>query len=288
LSLEAKTHDEIGVLTDSFVSMSKGLAERERLKNTFGRFTNKVIAERALAGDLTLGGETKIATMFFTDIRSFTAFSERIEPDEVVEFLNDYMTRMVACVEETGGVVDKFIGDSIMGVWGAPVSAGSPTQDALSCVKAALLMRSALIIFNQDRAAEKKQRIRFGCGINTGKVVAGQIGSSNRMEYTVIGDAVNLASRTEALNKPLGTDILITENTWKLVKNEIVTEEMPSVHVKGKRKPVRLFAVVSLSGSTEGPATLAQLRRLLGIPRPNLSKVDVDAEEEKYKLHSGS
>jgi adenylate cyclase len=288
LSLEAKTHDEIGVLTDSFVSMSRGLAERERLKTTFGRFTNKAVVERALSDDLTLGGETKTATIFFADIRSFTALSEKLEPREVVEFLNDYMTRMVACVEQTGGVVDKFIGDAIMGVWGGSSSAGSPAQDALSCVRTALLMRAALIGFNQDRAAEKQKRIRIGCGINTGAVVAGQIGSSNRMEYTVIGDAVNLASRTESLNKPLGTDILITENTWKLVKEKIVAQEMPAVHVKGKRKPVRLFAVISLADSKDGPATLTQVRRLLGIPRPNLSKVDVDAEEEKYKLHSGS
>ncbi|GHU06849.1 adenylate/guanylate cyclase domain-containing protein [Spirochaetia bacterium] len=286
LELETKNHDEIGLLTGSFVSMSRGLAERERLKTTFGRFTNQVIAEQAMSGEMSLGGETKNATVFFSDIRSFTSLAEKLEPVEVVEFLNDYMTRMVACVEQTGGVVDKFIGDAIMAVWGAPSTTGSPAQDALAAVQTALLMRSALIEFNKERLAEKKPRVRIGCGINTGSIVAGQIGSHSRMEYTVIGDAVNLASRAEELNKPLGTDILITENTWKLIQNEIDAEEMPPVTVKGKRNPVRLFAVTGLRVSEEGPLTLAKIRRLLGIPKPDLDKVDVDAKEEKYKLLS--
>jgi adenylate cyclase len=288
IDLKAKNRDEIGVLTHSFVEMGKGLAERERLKDTFGRFTNKAIAERAMRGELALGGETKDATIFFSDIRSFTAISEKMEPNEVVGFLNDYMTRMVACVNKTGGVVDKFIGDAVMAVWGAPMSAGSPAADALACVKAALMMRIALREFNVGRGGDKKPIIKIGCGINTGPIVAGQIGSTERMEYTVIGDAVNLASRTEALNKPLGTDILITENTWNLIGRYLITEEMPSVSVKGKEKPVRMFAVVNLKSPAgtpqQRPTTLDEIRALLGIEAPDLSKVNIDTEEKKYKI----
>jgi adenylate cyclase len=288
--LQARGKDEIGLLTERFVEMGRGLAERERLRDSFGRFTNKTIAEQAMKGELALGGETKRVTVFFSDIRSFTAISEKLEPAEVVEFLNDYMTRMVDCVEKTGGVVDKFIGDAVMAVWGAPLSAGSPARDALNCVKSALMMRSALYQFNKDRGGDKKPRIRIGCGINTGDVVAGQIGSSRRMEYTVIGDAVNLASRTEALNKPLGTDILITENTYALIGRYLVAEEMPSITVKGKEKPIRMFAVVNLRG-TDGtirkPETLAELRKILGISAPDMGKVNVNAEEQKYKIQGG-
>jgi adenylate cyclase len=257
-----------------------------------------------MRGELALGGESKEVTIFFSDIRGFTAISEKLTPHEVVEFLNQYMTEMVDCVEETGGVVDKFIGDAVMAVWGAPVSAGSPAQDALSCVTAALMMRAALLDFNKDRGGDKKPRIRIGCGVNTGDVIAGQIGSSRRMEYTVIGDAVNLASRTEALNKPLHTDILITENTWALIGEELITEEMPPVSVKGKEKPVRMFAVVNIKNPDDfpmlegfpvikdglsavgsaGPQTLAGVRSLLGVDAPDLSMVDMDGEEQKYKI----
>jgi adenylate cyclase len=206
----------------------------------------------------------------------------------VVEFLNQYLTRMVDCVDETGGVVDKFIGDAIMAVWGAPVSAGSPARDALNCVRTALLMRHRLWEYNKTRGDSRRPLIRMGCGINTGDVVAGQIGSSRRMEYTVIGDAVNLASRTESLNKPLHTDILITENTWELVGPYTITEEMPPVTVKGKEKPVRLFAVVNLKAKPEipqpGPATLAELRRLLGLAEPDFGRINMDGEEKKYRI----
>lgn len=291
LHLESKTRDEIGLLTRRFVKMGKGLDEREKLKDTFGRFINKEIAEKAMKGELALGGETKNVTVFFSDIRSFTAISEKLEPYEVVEFLNDYMTRMVECVSNTHGVVDKFIGDAIMGVWGAPVSQGNVSLDALNCVRAALMMRHSLMEFNRGRGGDKKPIIKIGCGINTGPVVAGQIGSSSRMEYTVIGDAVNFASRTEALNKPLGTDILITENTYKLVKEHVIVEEMPSVTVKGKEKPVKIFAVVNMPRATdipgagpEGPKNMAEVRTLLGIPTPDFTKVNVNEDEKKFKI----
>lgn len=284
LDIEPESHDEIGLLTSSFVQMGKGLAERERLKSTFSKFTNKTIAERAMNGELNLGGENRKATIFFSDIRSFTAISEKLLPQEVVEFLNDYMTRMVNCINKTGGVVDKFIGDAIMGVWGAPESAGTPAGDALCCVTSALMMRAALIRFNEGRGGDRKPILRIGCGINTGDVVAGQIGSSERMEYTVIGDAVNLASRTEALNKPFHTDILITENTYRLIKKYIIAEEMPSVSVKGKSEPVKIFAVINRVGAP-GPKTLREVRALLKVDEPDLRGVNTDEEEKKYKIN---
>jgi adenylate cyclase len=288
VDLRMGRRDEIGLLTESFAEMSRGLAERERLKDTFGRFINREIAEQAMKGELKLGGEIKRVSIFFSDIRNFTSMSERFKPREVVEFLNQYLTRMVGCVDKTGGVVDKFIGDAIMAVWGAPVSAGSPAKDALNCVRTALLMRKSLWEYNKTRRISRRPVIRMGCGINTGDVVAGQIGSSQRMEYTVIGDAVNLASRTESLNKPLRTDILITENTWKLVKQYIIAEEMPRVTVKGKEKPVRLFAVVNFRArpglAQPGPVALAELRRLLGLTAPDLDRVDMDGKEKKYRI----
>ena len=289
--LKPRGHDEISVLTQSFGRMSAGLAERERLKDTFGRFINKDIAEKAARGELALGGETKTCTVFFSDIRSFTAISEKLEPFEVVEFLNQYMTRMVACVNETKGVVDKFIGDAVMAVWGAPVTSGDPALDALRCVRAALMMRASLREFNKGRGGVKKPIIRIGCGINTGPVIAGQIGSNERMEYTVIGDTVNFASRTESLNKPLHTDILLTENTYELIKDYVLVEQMPSVTVKGKEKPVHMYAVINMpyaedipGAGKDGPKTMAEVRALLGIDAPDLSTVNLDEEEKKYKI----
>jgi adenylate cyclase len=273
------------------MEMSQGLAERERLKDTFGKFINKEIAEQAMKGELKLGGESKQVSVFFSDIRNFTAISERMPAQDVVGFLNSYLMLMVNCVTKTGGVVDKFIGDAIMAIWGAPVSSGNPARDALSCVRSSLMMRVALQEYNKTRGSGNRPHLTIGCGINTGDVVAGQIGSKERMEYTVIGDTVNLASRTEALNKALGTDILITENTWNLSNKYIIAEEMPSVTVKGKEKPIRLFAVINLKVNKPGmqqptPHTLAELREMLGLSAPNLAALNLNEEEKKYKIQN--
>jgi adenylate cyclase len=262
--------------------MGRGLAERERIKETFGRFVNKEIAEQALTGKIALGGVRKTATIMFSDIRSFTAISERLAPEAVVEFLNEYMTRMVDCVERTHGVVDKFIGDAIMAVWGASVTQGSPEADALESVKAMILMRRSLMEFNRGRGSDDKPVIRIGCGVNTGPCLAGQIGSANKMEYTVIGDTVNLASRIESLNKPFGTDILISENTYRLIKKYVIVEPMPPITVKGKAEPLQIYAVVNLVGIV-GPKNLRELRAMLGIAAPT-TIVDPDKEENKYEI----
>jgi adenylate cyclase len=284
--LHSKANDELGVLTKSFSKMCTAL-------NIFGKFTNKDIAVKAMRGQIKPGGLPKHGTIFFSDIREFTAKSEKFTKffgaeasDKIVFWLNQYFTQMVDCVEKTSGCVDKFIGDAVMAHWGTASSAGSPRKDAFNCVKAALMMRKALYFMNMERRSgdPANPSIRIGCGINSGVVTAGQLGSDLRMEYTVIGDPVNLASRIEALTKPLGADILISEDTWRLVGDKFITEEMPAVSVKGKAKPVRIFAVVNFSGEDKGPQSLNEVRALLGIDPPDLSKVDVNADEKKYKI----
>ena len=286
VQLRAKGHDEVGVLTQSFYQMSAALG-------IFGKFTNREIAVRAMQGEIKPGGLPKNATIFFSDIRNFTEKSEIIThefgdaaSDKIVHWLNDYLTHMVECVEKTNGVVDKFIGDSVMAHWGTAHTSGSAESDALECIKSALMMRAVLINMNKDRDEENREnpRITIGCGINTGIVTVGQIGSEQRMDYTVVGDPVNLASRAESLNKPFGTDILITENTWNLVKDFIVAEEMPPVHVKGKEKPVRLFAVVNLASNSDGPRTLADVRKLLNLETPDIAAIDINSLEKKYSI----
>jgi adenylate cyclase len=301
LELVNKNHDEIGVLISSVISMSHGLGN-------FERFTNKSLARLARTSKLATGGVTKQATIFFSDIRGFTAISEKLKAVEVIGFINDYMERMVKCVLLTGGTIDKFIGDAVMAHWGAVETTGSPEEDALNCVKASLMMRAALRSFNRGRGTVDKPIIKIGCGVNSGDVVAGQIGSEERMEYTVIGDAVSFADRTETLNKAFGTDIMISEHTWKLCGFYLITEEMPAVTEAGEK--VRMFAVVNVRDSEDakemlknlatipktdtrlcrqcigplGPQSVADVRSLLNIPTPDLSTVNVDEEEKKYKV----
>jgi adenylate cyclase len=282
--LTPRSGDEVGALTHSFNEMAVGLEEREKLKGALGKFVNPEIAEKAMKGELKLGGERRTATIFFSDIRSFTAISEQLQPEEVVEFLNAYMTIMVKIIGDHNGIVDKFIGDAIMAVWGVPESKGN---DALNAVNATIEMRRALLEFNKGRGSAKKPVIKIGCGLNTGAVLAGQIGSEDRLDYTVIGDAVNLASRVETLNKPFGTDILISQDTYNIVKNEFDCEPMQKIKVKGKSQPQQIYAVLRKRGDKTGPKDLKELRKLLGIDMSGKPKKSGDDEEVKYEILEG-
>ncbi|MDR3342212.1 MAG: HAMP domain-containing protein [Treponema sp.] len=258
LDLNSKSADETGVLTQSFLSMSLGLAN-------FEKFTNQGIVQLARKGKLTLGGVSKTATVCFALIRDFSEIAEGLHAKEVVGFINEYMDRMVPCITRTGGVVDKFLtqgGVIIMALWGTVESAGSPEQDALNCVKAVLMMRASLGSLNQERGGDRESRIKMGCGINTGEVVSGQMGSEERMEYTVIGDTVNLAARIEGPNDLFDTDILLTENTYDLIGHYLLTEEMPGIEVKGKEKPVRVFAVINMHDPDEAIQLLDNLDQI--------------------------
>ncbi len=283
LLLKPRTQDEIGVLTRAFVNMGMGLEEKERIKDAFGRFVNREMAELAERGEIQLGGEIKPATIFFSDIRSFTAISEKLTPSEVVTFLNEYMTLMVDCVNRTHGVVDKYIGDAIMAVWGTPISHGN---DAENAINGALMMRTALRKFNQGRGGDRKPIIKVGCGLNSGDVLAGQIGSNERMEYTVIGDAVNLASRIEALNKPMGTDLLISQGTADVVEGIFDLVPMNKIKVKGKSEPQQIYAVLGRLDDPDRPKSLKELRERVGITGnfDNIADVNTEKEEVKYEI----
>lgn len=253
--LDLKRKDEIGVL-------NQGTKDEQQFLNTFSKFTNQNVAKAIATKSIDFEPHLKDLTIFFSDIRGFTAISDgfknRFGDDSaanIIGFLNDYMSRMVNCVTLSHGNIDKFEGDAIMGLWGimrdddlsfehlpdsdptkaekARIHKEHVMEDAVNCVRGIIAMRYALMKYNKDAEAFTKAHenepkalykphIRIGCGINTGRATAGIMGSEDKMEYTAIGDAVNFASRTEASNKPCGTDILITEDTYNLLKNDYI------------------------------------------------------------------
>ena len=253
--LNSRRWDEIGVLNQS-------TKDELDFLNTFARFTNKNVAKAIARKEIDFEPHLKDITIFFSDIRGFTSISDGFNkrfgdnsPKEIINFLNDYMGRMVECVSLSGGNIDKFEGDAIMGVWGLMredtldfehLPEGSPArleaekahlahvkQDALNAVTGIIAMRYALMKYNKDAMeytalhendaqASFKPFIRIGCGINTGRATCGIMGGSEKMEYTAIGDSVNFASRTESSNKACGTDILFTEATYNILKDEFI------------------------------------------------------------------
>ena len=275
------TNDEVGVLTSSFVEMGRGLQEREKIKDAFGKFVNRNIAEMVLHDEVQLGGQKQDVTILFSDLRNFTAQSEFMPPEEVVEFLNRYFTKMVHCINENEGIVDKFIGDAIMALWGTPVPSENDTERAID---AALAMRKAIADFNDENRGSALQHIQMGCGINTGPVVAGQIGSPDRMEYTVIGDTVNLTSRIESLNKPFGTDILITENAYDRVKDVYDCVPMEKIRVKGKKGIIQVYAVLGRIDDNNRPRSIEDLHSMLGSGFELEKSESLGEEEEKYEI----
>ncbi|MBQ1710628.1 MAG: adenylate/guanylate cyclase domain-containing protein [Treponema sp.] len=208
------TADELGTLADSFNDMADSLAEKEFMRDTFGKVVDPEVRDYLMKdGGLSLsqlGGQTRQVTVLFCDIRSFTAMSEKMSAEEVVSLLNKYFTALGKCITKNHGIINKYIGDAIMAIFGAPINSKNSALDAL---KAALDMRQALSEVNKDFEKQGKPSIRFGIGIHTGPVFAGTIGAENRMEYTVIGDTVNTASRLESLCKTYKTDLLLSQET---------------------------------------------------------------------------
>ncbi|MFH1541309.1 MAG: adenylate/guanylate cyclase domain-containing protein [Elusimicrobiota bacterium] len=237
-----RRNDELGELTDTFNGMVKGLRDRDFIRNTFGKYVSKEIAETILNSQLKLGGERRKATVLFSDIRNFTSISEKLQPEEVIEFLNEYFAEMVSVITNYNGTLNKFIGDEILAVFGIPICY---PNDAKRAILTAIEMQQKLKTLNIKRKINGKDEIDIGIGIHTGNLVVGNIGTDIRMEYTVIGDTVNLASRIETLNKQLGTQILISECTYKEVSDMVVAREIPSVSIKGKEEQIKVYEILN-------------------------------------------
>ncbi len=237
--------DTIGRLGNALNHMVHGLQERDKVKELFGRYVTTQVSDEVLKGQVNLGGESKCVTILFSDIRDFTTMSEQMTPTQVVTFLNQYFSEMVEAVFEQGGVLDKFMGDGMMAVFGSL----EPRDHQRRAVMAALRMKALLAKINGERNMAGKPPIQIGIGIHTDEVIVGNIGSSKRLEYTVIGDGVNTSSRVQSLNKEFGTTILITETTHEAVKDFFECRPMPAAQLKGKTKSLQFFEVVSVKSA---------------------------------------
>ena len=225
------------------------ISQEKRMKTTLYRYMTPRVAERVMAlGDDGLRvGERKDVTVLFSDIRGYTTLTENLEAADVVSLLNDYFETMVEAVFNQEGTLDKFIGDALMAVFGAPLPL---PNHAWAAVQSALDMRQRLAKFNHDRASDSLPEIRIGIGISSGEVVSGNIGSQKKMEYTVIGDGVNLSSRLEGITKEYGCDIVLSEHTYELCKDKIWVRELDRTRVKGKATPVNIYELI---GSNQDP-----------------------------------
>ena len=233
------------LMTYVVITVVKFTAEQKQtavLRATFGRYVSPQILEHILAHPekVQLGGERRDLTILFSDIRGFTSISEASEPEEVVEMLNEYLTRMVEILLDHGGTLDKFIGDAVMGFWNAPAADGEHARHAVHC---AVTMIEETARLRERWESEGRPGLRIGIGINTGEAVVGNIGAEKVFGYTVIGDAVNLASRLEGKNKDYGTEIIISEFTKARIDDEFETVYLDEVKVKGKEQAVRIFEV---------------------------------------------
>lgn len=249
--IPVKRRDEMGALADTYNFMVRGLREQDRLKDAFNRYVSRQVYEKFQAGKIALTGEMRQATVLFSDIRSFTTLSEELTPPEVVAMLNEYFNVMVEIVFKYDGFVNKFIGDALMAIYNVPLD---QTQPELRAVRTAVEMMNRLNELNEDRAKRGQFPIKIGIGINTGPVVAGNIGHEKRLEYTVIGDAVNLAQRIESQTKVAGATVLISESTYAAVASYVQAEALPPVKVKGKAEPVALYAISSVADTEAKPA----------------------------------
>jgi len=261
LSVNVSTTPLIGQKNESMgvMIMIEDISSEKRMKSTMSRYMDPELADQLMnAGesDDVMGGKQSTASVLFSDVRSFTTITEELGAQGTVKLLNDYFTIMVDCITDEGGMLDKFIGDAMMCIFGTPIP---HEDDPDRAVRAAIRMMTDLKVFNEKRAAEGKMPIDHGMGVNTDSIVSGNIGSPKRMDYTVIGDGVNLAARIESACKQYGAHILISEFTYKAVKATYRTRQVDYVIVKGKTEPVGVFEVLDFHDDDSYPNMIEAL-----------------------------
>jgi adenylate cyclase len=252
VKIEVRTRDEIAQLAGSFNHMVGELRQKEQIKEMFGKYVDPRVVQGLLDKQkFADSGERRLMTVFFSDLQGFTTLSERLTPDGLVKLLNHYFTTMANAIREKNGIIDKYIGDSVMAFWGPPFT-GETEHARLACL-AALEQRTRMEQFVKDvpeilgiRQGLPVLRVRMG--ISTGDVTVGSIGSDDARSYTVIGDTVNLASRLEGVNKQYKTDIIISEDTHRLAQDILETRELDAVRVVGRNEPVRLYELLAKKG----------------------------------------
>jgi adenylate cyclase len=236
--------DELGRLADAFNDMAAGLAERDRVRDLLDKNVSPEVAAQLLRDGAALGGEEREVTVLFADLRGFTTLSEKLKPPELLALLNRYLDRMSGEIEHRGGVIDKFIGDAIMALFGAPLT---QPDSARRAVDAAVAMERSLAALNHELAAENGPPLAVGIGINTARVIAGNIGSHRRLNYSVVGDGVNVAARLQSLTRTseYRTNIIVSAATRQALGPEarLVPRPLGKVHVKGRAVAVEIFAV---------------------------------------------
>lgn len=228
--------------------------DKARIRDMFGKYVSPRVVDQILANPPELGGVDKDLTVFFSDIRGFTTFSEAMTPQELVNHLNQYLTAMTDIILDSQGTLDKYVGDEIMCFWGAPLP---QEEHAILACQCALQQMETLHKMNENWPPEKK--INIGIGINSGIMTVGNMGSMGRMNYTLMGDNVNLGARLEGTNKQYLTNIIISEYTYGLVKDRIIARELDNIRVKGKNKPVLIYELNDVTHGYE-PAATAQTK----------------------------
>jgi class 3 adenylate cyclase len=222
--------------------------ERDFLNETFGKYVSREVRDEIVAGRIPLKGELKEVTVMFADLRDFTQLVETLSPSEVVKIINLYFEAMAAAIASQKGLVLQFIGDEIEAVFGAPLALDNHQQYALN---AALEMRERLVQVNVELSVQGYPPLAHGIGLHTGEVLAGNIGSSQRLSYALVGETVNVASRIQNMNKAMETDILLSDTVQPWIDNKIGMRPQKPVKVKGIREPLQLFSVEALQPSVD-------------------------------------